>query len=155
MANQSVIASDLLVKTTQKVFESLGLWNVTPCDSARVIADAAILGVITFRGDIEGCLGVCCPRECAEALAVITLGRDWDEDVWLQEINDTFGALVNGIMNGIAAERGIFREIHLFLPTVIHGKEVKLETRGEARMMSRVKFSDQHALELSLSWSRA
>lgn len=154
MARQNITASELLVGTTQKVFESVGLWSVKLCvDVPTAIEDAAVLGTITFNGAIEGCLAVCCQRECAQALAATILGRDRDEDIWQEEINDIISDVTSRIMTGIKAEEDIFRNVNLSIPTVVHGKEMKhRKLDGADEMMSWLTFFDQHTLELSLSW---
>ena len=80
-----VSLKDALLESAREVFETMVFTALEPVGEGTTdpgaspgVADAAhdldkpetcLLGSITFKGQLEGCLGVCCGEPCARTIA--------------------------------------------------------------------------------------
>ena len=157
MVIQSV-ASSLLLEASQEIFETMVFMSIQPCAQDTVqIGKDAVLGTISFMGDIEGCFDFRCELACAKAVAVGMLGMESVDELSDEDANDAIGEIVNMIMGSIKAGDKTFSKVQVSIPTVIVGKEIE-HTLGEHAthaMSAHVLIAETHPVELSLLWREA
>lgn len=57
---------EALFAGAKEVFETMIFMPLEPCADAVTLPVAeSILGTVTFKGGLEGCMGICCTMACA------------------------------------------------------------------------------------------
>ena len=156
MIVQSTISPNVLLSAAQEIFETMVFMSIDPCeDPSPHIEGETLLGMITFDGDIEGCFGFCCEKNCAQAIAVDMLGIEPDEDLPVADINDAIGEIVNMLMGSIKAGDQALSHVKVSIPAVVRGREMEHDLGHQAEQMtSHIRIADQYTAELSLFWRR-
>jgi CheY-specific phosphatase CheX len=132
--------------------------NIQPCEKDTVqIGDDAVLGTISFMGDIEGCFDFRCDMACAKAVAMGMLGMESVDELSAEDANDAIGEIVNMVMGSIKAGDTAFSQVQVSIPTVIVGKEIEhsLGEHATHAMSAHVMIAATHPVELSLLWREA
>ncbi|MCK5175709.1 MAG: chemotaxis protein CheX [Planctomycetes bacterium] len=155
MIGQETFA-DALLDGAKEVFETMMFMTVEPCDEAgHVIGGSALLGSITFTGDIEGCLTVCCSYDCAKTIAVNMLGAE-DEELSEDEVVDAVGEVANMLLGSlksrIAETAG---EIQVSIPSVVSGTELVNSLGEGAAEISQVVNIDEETARFTLLYRDA
>jgi len=85
----TVTLKDTLVDSAKEVFETMVFMTLAESDPADAgLSGVTLLGSITFKGDMEGCLGICCEEACARTIAANMLGLDPDEGIGEEDVSD-------------------------------------------------------------------
>ncbi len=143
--------TDTLLDAAKEVFETMIFMDIArnPEDENPIEHDS-FLGTITFNGDLEGCLGICCSETCAGTIAANMLGLEPTE-ISKEDINDAMGEVANMIMGSIKSRiQNAVGSIRVSIPSVVRG--CKLENNlGEAsvKVLEKVSFEGEHTAELS------
>jgi chemotaxis protein CheX len=96
-------------------------------DSAKqnTTAEPSLMGSITFRGSLEGCLTIGVLQNCAKVIAANMLAIDSSEEISEQEICDAMGEVANMTMGSIKHFlQNVHSDIQLSIPTVVAGREM-------------------------------
>jgi len=73
---------DALLDGAREVFETMVFMALAESEqNGPEIGEMALLGSITFKGDLEGCLTICCGATCARTIAANMLGMDTSEEL--------------------------------------------------------------------------
>ena len=81
--------TDVLLDSIKEIFETMIFMSVEPCEDASASIEGEILlGSITYKGDIEGCLGICCSMDCAKAVSANMLCMDSSDEVTEEDLAD-------------------------------------------------------------------
>jgi chemotaxis protein CheX len=153
----TISLADALLAGAKEVFETMIFMSLEPCaDAGAVVADDGLLGTITFRGGLEGCVGICCSSACAKSIAANMLGMEPGADMSESEIYDAIGEVTNMIM-GSFKTRIIesVGDVQVSIPSVIRGN--RLDTvmlEGQERVCVPVML-DEHVAVLSLLSKKA
>jgi CheY-specific phosphatase CheX len=118
---------DTVIDAAREVFETMVFMDVeTNQEVCPVIDGQSLLGSITFKGSLEGCLVVRVSQSCAESIAKNMLGIESQESLALEESCDAIGEVTNMVMGSIKTRlQNLYPAIEVSIPTVITGYELK------------------------------
>jgi chemotaxis protein CheX len=131
-----------VLDAARKVFETMIFMDIgteTSNDSATqdVISEPSLMGSITFRGGLEGCLTICVLQNCAKVIAANMLAMDSGDDISQQEICDAIGEVANMTMGSVKHSlQNSYPDIQLSIPTVVVGREMA--------NVNKEQFSESH-----------
>ena len=139
MVSQSCF-NESLVDSVREVFETMMFMALEECQEPDVkIEGDALVSTITFKGALEGFLGVMCSLENAKVVAANMLGLDPADDISLEELSDAMGEVANMVLGSIKKrilpEVG---EINVSIPSVIRGTRLASEC-GEDKQKVTLK----------------
>jgi len=114
------------------------------------------LGSITFTGDMEGCLGICCSISCAKAIAQNMLGMAPTDELNEAEISDAIGEVANMVMGSFKSRvQETVGNLNVSIPTVVKGRSLDASVGEDAgRTVINVNIADQYDAEFSLLYRR-
>lgn len=151
--NQQICFESLLFDSAKEIFETTAFLEVQQCDDAAAeIAGTSILGSITFKGAMEGCLGVRCGDGCAKAIALAMLGMDPSESLSDAEITDSVGEITNMVLGSFKARvRDSIGNLEVSIPSVVVGQSMQ-GAMGEHtdRVVTRLVTIDGSIIEIWL-----
>lgn len=148
-----VCLNDALLEGAKEVFETMIFMDIKESFEQDLdIEDWALLGSITFKGNLEGCLAICCNVFCAKAITINMLGIDTTEEPSEEEICDAMGEVANVIMGSVKARlHDSIGNLEVSIPSVVSGR--KLENNlgdGASKILVKLNIEDEYAAELSL-----
>jgi len=147
--------SEALLEGTREVFETMMFMTVEEAnDLYEGIGGQALLGSITFEGELEGCLGVCCEQETARMIAANMTGAEDPAEIGDDEVADAMGEVANMVMGAFKShiiESG--DDIHVSIPTVVSGTELQNSLGEDAQEVTLTVNLDDAAARLTL-WYR-
>ncbi len=116
-----------------------------------------LLGSITFTGDIEWCLGICCSVPCAKGIAQNMLGLTQADELGEAEITDAIGEVVNMVMGSVKSRiQERVGNLNVSIPTVTSGRALDNSIGDRAnptsRILTKLNVADEYAAELSLQY---
>jgi chemotaxis protein CheX len=153
----TISLADSLLAGAKEVFETMIFMSLEPCsDGAAVVADDGLLGTITFKGSLEGCVGICCSLACAKSVAANMLGMEPGAELSESEVCDAIGEVANMIM-GSFKTRIIesVGDVQVSIPSVICGNRLDtMMLEGQERVYIPVML-DEHVAVLSLLSKKA
>lgn len=152
----TISLKDALLSGAQEVFETMVFMALEEVDDAADAADCcedvSLLGTITFKGSIEGCLGLRFSSECARTIAANMLGTDPSGDLHETDINDAVGEVANMVMGAIKSRvQDEIGSMEVSIPSVVQGREMKYSL-GEAasEIVVNVSIEAEYAARFSL-----
>ena len=119
--------SETLLDAAKKVFETMIFMSVTEKDDqeAKIVGDT-YLGMVTFKGDIEGCVSITLEEAAAKAVAANMLGLEPDEEVSEEDLADAVGEVANMVMGGVKSRmQDEIRSLDVSIPTVTSGRNLE------------------------------
>ncbi len=152
-----VCAEDALMAATREVFETMIFMDVhAASEPNKTVEGDTLLGSITFKGSVDGCLSFCCGTNCAETIAANMLGMDGPEEISEEETCDAIGEVVNMIMGNMKSHlRDSLGEVQVSIPTVVSGRGLQ-NTLGEGacKVLVKTMFQDEYIAELWLLYRK-
>ncbi|MEA3227007.1 MAG: chemotaxis protein CheX, partial [Planctomycetota bacterium] len=120
----------------------------------RNIEGDTILSLITFKGDLEGCLGIYCNLSCAKAIALNMLGMEPTEELDIAEIRDAIGEVANMVMGSVKTRlQETITNIEVSIPTVIRGQKLDNSLGDDTNEASvNLNIADEYSTEFSLQY---
>jgi chemotaxis protein CheX len=121
-------------------------------DESPEMEDLTLLGTITFKGNLEGCLGFCCGYSCARTIAANMLGMDPSDEIAEADVNDAVGEVVNMVMGAVKSRvQDEVGTMEVSIPSVVQGRELKnsLGDRASGFAVS-ANIEAEHNVRLSL-----
>ena len=111
-------------------------------------------GSITFTGNMEGCLAICCSALCAKAIAQNMLGMTPAEELNETEITDAIGEVANMVMGTVKSRiQETVGGLNVSIPTVVKGRAIDNSLGDHAsRIVTRLNIADEYVAELSLMY---
>jgi len=151
---EQVYLNEVLMESAKEVFETMvfmDLAEATEPDQNNV-EGWALLGSITFKGGIEGCLAICCGVPCAQAIAINMLGMDTTEQLTEEDTCDAIGEIANMVMGSVKSRLlEKVGNLEVSIPSVVGGRELKNNLGDGAEKISiKVNIGDEYIAELSL-----
>ncbi len=146
-----VCISDTLLDAVKEVFETMIFMMVEKAsDQSAQIHGDTFLGSITFKGELEGCLGLCLGETCARTVAANMLCLDNPDEVSDGDLADAIGEVANMIMGSVKTRlQGDVSMLEISIPSVITGQVLR-STLGEATIRERLMVKiDQFEVELT------
>lgn len=149
----SVSLKDSLLDSAAEVFETMAFMALEELtDETPKREPATLLGTITFKGPLEGCLGIGCGFNCARAIAANMLGMDPDEDMSEADVDDAVGEVANMVMGALKSRiQEEVGNVEVSIPSVVEGFELR-NSLGERASGIAVNASleDEYCIRLSL-----
>ena len=153
-----ITLNDTVIDAAREVFETMIFMDVeTNNEACPSITGQSLLGSITFKGSLEGCLAVCVSQPCAERIARNMLGMEPEEPLSIDEACDAIGEVANMVMGSIKTRiQDVYTTIEVSIPSVITGRELK-NTLGEKAVKAVVSawLDEQDAVEFSFLYREA
>ncbi len=150
---EQVCISETLLDSIKEVFETMIFMSVAKGeDQAATIEGDTFLGTITFKGEIEGCLGICFSDDCAKTVSANMLCIDDPAEVADEDLADAIGEVANMVMGSVKTRlQGDMPNLEISIPSVICGRVLK-SNLGEATIKERLMVKiDQFDVELTFS----
>lgn len=148
--------SEALLSGATEVFETMIFMDIresTQKDEAeKDLKGNTFLGTITFTGEMEGCLGICCSVPCAKAIAQNMLGMAPTDELSESEISDALGEVANMVMGGFKSRvQQTIGNLNVSIPTVVKGRSLNASMGENAsKTLINMNIADAYAAELSL-----
>jgi len=142
-----------VLEGAKEVFETMIFMALEEIeDQAWEMEDVTLLGTITFKGSLEGCLSICCGMNCARTIAANMLGMEPDEEISEDDINDAVGEVANMVMGAVKARiQDEVRNVEVSIPSVVQGMELK-NSLGEraSGLVINASLEAEHNIRFSL-----
>ncbi|UCC98416.1 MAG: chemotaxis protein CheX [Phycisphaerales bacterium] len=159
MMVDEVCLNEALLAGATEVFETMIFMDVRASDEKEQHPKGnTLLGSITFTGEMEGCLGICCSVSCAKAIAQNMLGLTKAEELDEAEITDAIGEVANMVMGSVKSRiQETVGNLNVSIPTVVRGRSLD-NSLGDhpnptRKTLMRLNIADEYTAELSL-WHR-
>ena len=143
---------EILLESAEEIFETMIFMNLEKSDDQdSSIDDLSVLGSITFKGALEGCLCIYCTRQCTQAITMNMLGLETSEDISEDDISDAVGEVCNMIMGSLKTRMiDAVGAVDLSIPTVVNGSNIKSSVLDHEQKTSININIDEHTAEMSL-----
>jgi chemotaxis protein CheX len=148
-----VCLSDSLLQAAKEVFSSMIFMDIEPLPQPTTLGNETLLSSITFKGDIEGCLAICCELPCAKTIAGNMLGVESTDGMGEQEWVDAMGEVANMVMGSVKSRlQESTPNIEVSIPSVVSGREIKANMGDRmVRTVVHVQVGGQYAAELCIT----
>lgn len=149
---EQVCLNELFLDSAKEIFETMIFMDILETQQPEQEIDGeAVLSSITFRGDLEGCLSICCEKKCAQAITMNMLGFDSVDGISDEDICDATGEVVNMIMGGMKKRlHETVSNIELSIPLVVKGRQLTNELgEGKQQILAKVQIEGEYPAELS------
>jgi chemotaxis protein CheX len=147
--------SEALVAGSREVFEKMifmQIEKISEDESKSPHENDVLLSSISFKNGMEGCLSICCDRDCARAIAVNMLAISSDAAVSDDEIKDAMGEVANMVMGTVkTAIQKDMKNLQVSIPVVVTGRNLQNSLgEGTMRTSAVVATSDNNIIQLTL-----
>ena len=143
--------TDALLEGSQEVFETMMFMTVEKCSENEVVGDPAVLGSITFKGNVEGCLTVCCSEDCARAIASNMLALELEGEIDEDGMMDAMGEVANMVMGAVKTRvMDEVGDLQVSIPSVVRGNELTNSMGDDAEEIIMTTFIDEDVARFSL-----
>lgn len=150
---ENVCLNEMLLESAKEIFETMIFMDLTEAtEPDQIVEGDALLGSITFKGSIEGCLSICCSTACAQSIAQNMLALDADDEITEADTCDAIGEVANMVMGSVKKRMAdSFGDLQVSIPSVVSGKELK-NNLGDAakKLVTKINIEDEYVSELSL-----
>ncbi|AQT66887.1 Chemotaxis protein CheC, inhibitor of MCP methylation [Anaerohalosphaera lusitana] len=143
---------EVLVDAAKEVFETMIFMTVDDNPEVDCVEGDALLGSITFKGELEGCMSICCGKDDATLIAATMLGMEPEDGLAEEDIRDAMGEIANMVMGSVKArllENGL-SNLDVSIPCVVSGKELSSSLGDSAVQIKKVVCIDECPAELML-----
>lgn len=158
MTVDQVCLNEALLSGATEVFETMIFMDIreSPEQDSHPKGDT-LLGSITFTGDMEGCLGICCSVPCASAIAKNMLGLTEADTLGEAEITDAMGEVANMVMGSLKSRiQEAVGTVNVSIPTVVRGQaldnSIGDHENSANRILTRLNLADEYTAEISLQY---
>jgi chemotaxis protein CheX len=147
--------SEALIAGSREVFEKMIFMQIEKISDEDFKApqeNDVLLSSISFRNGMEGCLGICCERDCARAIAINMLAMSPDTQISDNEIKDAMGEVANMVMGTVkTAIQSDMKNLQVSIPVVVTGRNLQNSLgEGTYKLSVCVTTSENHIIELTL-----
>jgi CheY-specific phosphatase CheX len=151
--NNQMCLETALFEAAKEVFETAAFMEIAECKSdSPAIEGDCLLGSITFKGALEGCMTIRCSSTCAGTIARAMLGMDPSEELSGPEVADTIGEVTNMVLGTFKARvRDSMGDLEVSIPSVVMGQRLE-GSLGEntSRASLKIVTCDGHPVEIGL-----
>jgi chemotaxis protein CheX len=153
---EQLCLNDAVLAAAEEVFGTMIFMEVKEsAEQQRNVGEGdTILGLISFKGDLEGCLGIHCHLSCAKAIAQSMLGMAPSEELDKAEICDAIGEVANMVMGSIKTRlQETVANLDVSIPTVIKGQKLDNNlSDGTNEASVKLDIAAEHFAEFSLQY---
>ena len=151
---EQICLNEVLLESAKEVFETMvfmDLAETTEIDQNN-IEGWALLGSITFKGSLEGCMAICCSTHCAQAIAMNMLAIDTTEQLTEEDTCDAIGEIANMVMGSVKSRLlEKVGNLEVSIPSVVSGSKPRNNLGdGTEKISVKVNIGDEYVAELSL-----
>lgn len=153
-----ICLKDILLESAKDVFETMIFMELTEnTEPGNSMEEPTMLGLITFKGSIEGCLAICCTMPCIQNVTMNMLGMDSAEQATEEDVCDAIGEVANMIVGGVKKRLlDSVGNLDISIPSVVRGREVKNNLGDSAKNISvNINIEGQYSAELSMLYRRS
>jgi chemotaxis protein CheX len=149
---EQLCLDDLLLESAEEIFETMIFMGLDKAeDQDATIDNLTVLGSISFKGAMEGCLCIYSTEQCTQAIAMNMLGLETSEDISEEDISDAIGEVCNMVMGSLKKRLlDSVGNLDLSIPTVVSGSNIKSNVLEHEKRTSVNIDIDEHTAELSL-----
>jgi chemotaxis protein CheX len=143
----------VLLDSAKEIFETMVFMTLEEVDGQRPEpAGVTLLGTITFAGNLEGCLGVCCDMEGARAIAAAMLCMESPSDLTEEDLVDAMGEIANMVMGAIKTRiQDDYSSLLISIPAVVQGRQLRSRANdGMLQIVTATRVGQEHFVEFSL-----
>ncbi len=154
----TVSLKETLLDSAREVFETMVFMALEESGPDAVNAEEpALLGTITFKGHLEGCLGICCGQTCARAIATSMLGMGSSDELGDHDVSDAMGEIANMVLGAVKSRiQNEIGGIEVSIPCVVQGRELRNSLGEDATQVRiRVSIEEEYLADLSLLYRAA
>jgi chemotaxis protein CheX len=149
----SVSLKDVLLEAARDVFETMAFMALE--EKPQEIAwqeEDCLLGSVTFKGNLEGCLSICCGIPCARAIAANMLGMESQEGLGETDVQDAVGELVDMLIGSVKSRiQDHVGTLDVSIPSVVHGRRLKTSVgEGASQVLINSSLEGRYPAVLSL-----
>jgi len=146
--------NDVLLESAKEVFETMIFMTVEQCPDCITVEGDSLLGSITFTGSIEGCMAICCDKECARTIACNMLAMEGDDSISDNEIRDAIGEIANMLLGSLKANliKQDVGNLDVSIPCVVSGKELTSSLGEGSEEITMPIYIDESVAELTLQY---
>ena len=144
---------DALLESTKEVFETMVFMALNEVEEQLPPSqEATLLGTITFTGNVEGCLSICCGLTCAQTIAANMLCMDSPDELSDEDTVDAIGEIANMIMGSVKTRiQDQVQDISISIPSVVQGRELCTRlSDGTVRVAVDEMLAGEHHATFSL-----
>ncbi len=151
-----VITSSLkgvLLDSAKEVFESMVFMPLEEIEGQRSDPEGVtLLGTITFSGNLEGGLSVCCDMTSARAIAAGMLCMESPDELADEDLVDAMGEIANMVMGAVKTHlQDDYQSILISVPSVVQGRELRNRPNdGMIQMVTPTHVDGKYLVEFSL-----
>jgi len=152
---EQLCLSEALISSAKEIFSTMVFMDLTEATEPDLQSDdKSLLGSITFKGGIEGCLAIGCGASCAKAIAMNMLGIESADEVTEEGVCDAIGEIANMVMGGIKSR--VLKSVNTLevsIPSVVSGRDLKNNLGDKAMKISmKVSVDSKYPAELMLMY---
>jgi chemotaxis protein CheX len=147
-----VCLNDAVLEAIREVIETMTFAAVEESSASHSLGSDSIMGTITFRNTIKGCLAFNCNLPCAKAVAANMLGLDNQDDLPDEDVADAIGEITNMVMGSLKTRLSdSYEDIQVSIPSVVRGRELVTSLAdGASRASVWVCIDDKYYANFSL-----
>jgi chemotaxis protein CheX len=144
--------STALLEGAKEVFETMIFMEIEepePSGPDQRIEGDSLLGSITFRNSIEGCLSLHCSVPCAKTIAANMLGIDTPDEISEEDVCDALGEVTNMVMGSVKSRlQTDGSKLQVSIPTVIQGQNLASTLGNRAnKVLVKVNTEEEDIIE--------
>jgi chemotaxis protein CheX len=154
----TVSLKEALLDSAREVFETMVFMALEESGPDTVnVEEPALLGTITFKGHLEGCLGICCGQAGARAIATSMLGMGSSDELGDNDVSDAIGEIANMVLGAVKSRiQNECGAIEVSIPCVVQGRELHNRLgEGATQVRIRVSIEEEYLADLSLLYREA
>jgi len=145
--------NETLLDGAKEVFETMIFMEMEQTAEEMPIDNTdTVLGTITFKGNLEGILSICCSADCAISIAANMLGMDIDDGISQEDVSDAIGEVANMVMGSLKSRiQDTYTNIDVSIPSVITGQKLKTTMSDSASKAEvNVCLEEEHLAKMTL-----
>lgn len=148
----TVSMRDTLLDAARDVFETMAFMALEETPDEVTKTNDSLLGSITFKGNLEGCMSVSCDVPCAKVIAANMLGMDSPEGLAETDVQDAMGEMANMIMGAVKSRiQEHVGVLEVSIPSVVQGRQLKNSLgEGASEVVVNVSVEGQYPAAFSL-----
>ena len=146
---------EIILDASKEVFETMIFMDVEKYeDESFNVYGPSVMGVITFKGQVDGCLTIYTTEACSNAIAKNMLGMEPDEEMSRSEMSDAIGEVTNMVMGSIKTRmQEFYPDFEVSIPSVFVGVDMHNTIEGHKLLTSvSAAIDEQHTVEFSLHY---
>lgn len=155
---EQICIEQTLLDSAKEVFETMIFMDLEQCCDLEQSADSdIILGSITFKGEMSGCLMVSCSSSCARAIGMNMLGMEPGGEISQADISDAIGEVTNMIMGSLKTRlQDSVRNLQVSIPIVVKGQGIETvlcKGTSSKKAVVRVNIDSEYIAEFGLLYT--